>query len=159
MLRCFTITRIIIRYNPVDIMKLQLCVLLVLLPAVSLASSLNLENYTATVNTLKSELCLPTETGKDCFPVLIGGDTPKGTFKLDIYKTSKKGYGGEILGFHKDGKDIYAVHRVWNGNPTEKRERRIKSNNIADRLITNGCINIGEDGYNAVRNMLVLQVI
>jgi hypothetical protein len=139
-------------------MKIMLC-MLALIPTVSLASSLNLYNHTATVNTLKSELCLPTETGKDCFPVLIGDDTPKGTFKLDIYKTSKKGYGGEILGFHKDGKDIYAVHRVWNGNPTEKRERRIKSNNIADRLITNGCINIGEDGYNVVRNMLVLQVI
>ena len=140
-------------------MKLQLCVLLVLLPAVSLASSLNLENYTATVNTLKSELCLPTDTGKDCFPVLIGTDTPKGTFKLDIYKTSKTGYGGEILGFHKEGNSIYAIHKVWLGNPKEQRDKRINSDNVSDRLITNGCINIGEEGYLKARNMLVLKVI
>ena len=46
----------------------------------------------ATVNLDKAELCLPS---KECFPVLIGKDTPKGVFNLNIYKTNKKGYRSE----------------------------------------------------------------
>ena len=109
----------------------------------------------ATVNLDKAELCLPS---KECFPVLIGKDTPKGKFNINIYKTSKSGYGGEVLGFHQSGKDLFAIHRVWLGNPKEKRDIRIKSSNISDRLITNGCINISEEGYLKVRNMLTLEV-
>ena len=116
----------------------------------------SLPEYTATVNLDKAELCLPS---KECFPVLIGKDTPKGVFNLNIYKTNKKGYGGEILGFHKEGNSIYAIHKVWLGNPKEQRDKRINSDNVSDRLITNGCINIGEEGYLKARNMLVLKVI
>ena len=122
-------------------------------------SNINMSQYTATVNTLKSELCVPTKIGKDCFPVLIGKETPKGTFNLNIYITNRKGYGGEVLGFHQRGKELFAVHRVWLGNPSEKRDARIKSDEVADRLITNGCINISEEGYLRTRNMLVLKVI
>ena len=109
----------------------------------------------ATVNLDKAELCLPS---KECFPVLVGKETPKGEFKLNIYKTNKKGYGGEVLGFHQRGKELFAIHRVWLGNPNERRDVRIQSNNVADRLITNGCINISEEGYRAARNMLVVRV-
>ena len=115
----------------------------------------SLPEYTATVNLDKAELCLPS---KECFPVLIGKDTPKGKFNINIYKTSKSGYGGEVLGFHQSGKNLFAIHRVWLGNPKEKRDIRIKSSNISDRLITNGCINISEEGYLKVRNMLTLEV-
>ena len=133
-----------------------------LLPVVAISkpySGIDLTKHTATVNTLKSELCVPTKIDKDCFPVLIGKETPKGTFNLSIYTTNRKGYGGEILGFHQRGKELFAVHRVWLGNPSEKRDARIKSNEVADRLITNGCINISEEGYLRTRNMLVLKVI
>ena len=137
---------------------MKLIWLLDLIPVVSLATPVNMTKYTATVDTTKSELCVPEESSKKCFPILIGKDTPKGTFKLSIYKTSQNGYGGEILGFHKKGNTIYAVHRVWTGNPKEQRESRIKSSNISDRLITNGCINITDDGYKATRSMLEILI-
>ena len=136
-------------------MKIMLC-MLALIPTVSLASSIHFYEHTATVNLDKAELCLPS---KECFPVLIGKDTPKGVFNLNIYKTNKKGYGSEILVFHKQGNNIYAIHEVWLGNPKEQRDKRINSDNVSDRLITNGCINIGEEGYLKARNMLVLKVI
>ena len=62
------------------------------------------------------------------------------------------------MGFHQRGKELFAIHRVWLGNPNERRDVRIQSNNVADRLITNGCINISEEGYRAARNMLVVRV-
>lgn len=121
-------------------------------------SNIDLTQHTAVVDIGKSELCVPTSYRWECYPVLIGKDTPKGTFNLNIYKTSLKGYGGEVLGFHQEGRSLFAVHRVWLGNPSEKRDSRIKSDNVADRLITNGCININEKGYQAARKMLVLRV-
>lgn len=38
---------------------------------------------------------IPVNTKWECYPVLIGKNTPKGTFNLNIYKTSLKGYGGK----------------------------------------------------------------
>ena len=49
------------------------------------------------VNTSKAELCFADE--KKCHPVLIGKTTPKGTFSMNIYKTDKAGYGGDVIGF------------------------------------------------------------
>ena len=132
-----------------------------LLSAVVIAKpygGMDLTQHTAIVDTGKSELCIPTQYRWECFPVLVGKETPKGEFKLNIYKTNKKGYSGEVLGFHQRGKELFAIHRVWLGNPNERRDVRIQSNNVADRLITNGCINISEEGYRAARNMLVVRV-
>jgi hypothetical protein len=123
-------------------------------------SGLDLTNHTATVSVSQSTLCLPIKNkSPECYSVLVGKGTPLGTYELSIFRTNKKGYGGEVLGYHQSGKDLYAIHRVWLGNPSENRLSRIKSNDPSDRLITNGCINVTDDVYDKVRNMLVVKIV
>ena len=45
------------------------------------------------VNTAKAELCFTDDA--QCYPVLIGKTTPKGTFDMQLMKTSKPGYGAK----------------------------------------------------------------
>ena len=51
------------------------------------------------VDTAKAELCFA-DNGQ-CHPVLVGKTTPKGLFDMKIYKTDKRGYGGDIIGFSR----------------------------------------------------------
>ena len=109
------------------------------------------------VDTQKAELCFADT--KDCHAVLIGKTTPKGTFPLRIYATEKAGYGGEIIGFKKEGDFMFALHRVWLGKPAERRLERIASHNVADRIMTNGCINVQDEVYERLRQYFVLEVV
>ena len=83
---------------------------------------------------------------KTCYPVLIGKTTPKGTFGLQLSTTPDPLYKGSVLVFKEDTKGTYAIHRVWNGKPSERRNERLKGT-VSDRLITNGCINVSDDTY------------
>ena len=82
----------------------------------------------------------------DCFPVLVGKNTPKGTYGLNLSTTSDPLYKGSVLAFKSDSTGTYAIHRVWNGKPSERRNERLKGT-VSDRLITNGCINVSDDTY------------
>ena len=83
---------------------------------------------------------------KTCYPVLIGKTTPKGTFGLQLSTTPDPLYKGSVLAFKSDSTGTYAIHRVWNGKPSERRNQRLKGT-VSDRLITNGCINVSDDTY------------
>lgn len=109
------------------------------------------------VNKAKAELCF--EDTKDCHPVLVGKATPLGKFDLNIYKTNKPGYGGDIIGFKQQGDFLFALHRVWTRIRAERRLERIASLNPADRMITNGCINVTNDVYDRLKGYFVLEII
>lgn len=81
------------------------------------------------------------ETQK-CYPVLIGKDTPKGEYRLQRRLVTATGYGGDILQFKEDSLELFAIHRVWLGRPAEQRDKRLKSPDPKQRLITMGCINV-----------------
>ena len=109
------------------------------------------------VNTAKAELCFADDA--QCYPVLIGKTTPKGTFDMQLMKISKPGSGGEIIGFKQEKDFLFALHRVWTLKPSERRMQRIASNVVSDRIITNGCINVTDKVYDKLRQYFVLEVI
>ncbi|MDO5638289.1 MAG: murein L,D-transpeptidase [Neisseria sp.] len=106
------------------------------------------------VDTRKAELCMESR----CYPVLVGRDTPKGTFNLNIVKTHRRGYGGDVMVFKEDPKYLYAIHRVWTLKPEERRMERIASPDAADRYITNGCINVTNEVYDKLKTYFVVEI-
>ena len=108
----------------------------------------NIEQYKQSrrvvVDTKKAELCFADT--QDCHKVLIG-------------KTTPKGYGGEIIGFKEEKDFLFALHRVWLGKPSERRQERIVSDKVSDRIMTNGCINVSDAVYEKLREYFVLEVI
>lgn len=109
------------------------------------------------VDTAKAELCFA-DSG-DCHRVLLGKTTPKGRFDLTIYATDKKGYGGSVIGFKQEGDFLFALHRVWTQKPEERRLQRLASGNVAERIMTNGCINVSDEVYERLQKYFVLEVI
>lgn len=84
-----------------------------------------------------------------CYPALIGKQTPVGTFQLQQARITAPGYGGDVLlyGKRRDGVAL-AVHRVYLGNPRERRLDRLASANPDTRRgITGGCINLMPEVY------------
>ena len=100
----------------------------------------------AVVDLDRAEICMES----DCRPVLIGKETPRGEYPLQLAKTDEKGYGGDVLVFKQDDTGAYAVHRIWTQKPSEKRLERIQQD-TARRIITNGCINVDDETYNKLR--------
>ena len=109
------------------------------------------------VDTSKAALSFADD--RQCYPVLIGVATPKGTFGLTLNSTDKPGYGGEVIGFKQEGDFLFALHRVWNQIPSERRNERIASPSVSDRIMTNGCINVSDAVYEKLRHYFVLEVI
>lgn len=93
-------------------------------------------------------LCISTM----CYPVLVGKNTPLGTFQLVKRLTETNGYGGDVIQFHETEHEVYAIHRIWKLSPKQNREARIRSNNEKDRIITAGCINVTDDVYGLLNN-------
>src|SRR5699024_7450102 len=44
---------------------------------------------------------------------------------------------------------VLALHRVWTQNPAQNRPARLTSKTASDNRISNGCINVPNDFYNA----------
>ncbi|WP_373740422.1 murein L,D-transpeptidase [Neisseria sp.] len=109
------------------------------------------------VDTSAAKLCFADKG--DCHNVLIGKTTPKGRFDLTIYRTDSPGYGGDVIAFKEEPDFLYALHRVWNGKPSERRNERIASKNVADRIMTNGCINVSDSVYERLKQYFVLEVV
>ncbi len=87
-----------------------------------------------------------------CYPALIGSDTPRGEFTLTQRYVLSPGYGGDVMQF-KEGTDVvYAVHRVWLGNPKERRLERLASPDPKQRKVTRGCVNVSNEVYDMIVN-------
>lgn len=85
---------------------------------------------------------------QQCYPALVGKDTPIGEFSVIQRLTEDPGYGGDVLQFHETDKRVYAIHRVWTLNPKQKRLERLQSSNVKERqTITSGCINVMPEIY------------
>ena len=100
----------------------------------------------AVVDRDRAEICMES----DCRPVLIGKETPRGEYHLQLAKTDEAGYGGDVLVFKQDDTGTYAVHRIWTQKPSEKRLERIQQD-AERRIITNGCINVDDETYNKLQ--------
>ena len=89
-------------------------------------------------------LCLDTQ----CFPVLVGKDTPTGTFALHRRYVETPGYGGDVLQFLETDTEVFAIHRVWLGRPGERRAEILAHGSArARRTVTMGCINVSPQVY------------
>ena len=83
-----------------------------------------------------------------CYPALIGPDTPTGEFRLEQVRTQQAGYGGDVILFKETQNSILAIHRVWLLNPKQNRLQRLASGKVSERLATTlGCINVMPDVY------------
>lgn len=78
--------------------------------------------------------------------------TPAGIFPVKRYKADK--YGGTVLVFIDGVAAATALHRVYLGNPAQKRDKRILSDDPNVRRITNGCINVPVDFFDEVLEKL-----
>jgi hypothetical protein len=95
------------------------------------------------VNLITASICFL----GSCYPALIGVNTPIGVFNVEHRSTTQYGYGGDVLMFKEGDDSIYSIHRIITFNSSQKRLERIVSNNIKDRTITDGCINVMPDVY------------
>lgn len=82
-----------------------------------------------------------------CHHALVGPDTPKGSYQLQQRLVNDPLYGGDVLQFREDPKEVFAIHRVWLGRPAERRAERLKSSKVSDRRVTMGCINVSPEVY------------
>lgn len=102
------------------------------------------------VNIALATICFTYQGTEECHPVLLGksNPTPTGEFILRKRITADPGYGGDVLQFHETSTEVYAIHRVWLRKPEQKRLERLRSNNVKDRYISAGCINVDPEVYN-----------
>jgi len=77
-----------------------------------------------------------------CHPVLVGQETPRGTFELEPYTIQDSRYGGDLLVFKHDQTGVYAIHRVLDV-PGQQRLARLRSPYAKHRImVTTGCVNV-----------------
>lgn len=98
----------------------------------------------------------PALFGREVSDATITNSTPAGKFKLSYIPTDQVGYGGSVQGFATQGTDkdtgatrVLALHRVWTQNPAQNRPARLTSKTASDNRVSNGCINVPNDFYNA----------
>ncbi len=90
-------------------------------------------------------------TAGHCYPALVGNDTPTGTFPLIRRFVAARGYGGDVMQYSETDRDLFAIHRVWLGNPREHRLARLASPDPAQRrTVTHGCINVMPEVYDQI---------
>ena len=86
-----------------------------------------------------------------CYPALVGDETKVGTYDLIPRMVLAEGYGGNVIQYSQNERVVLAIHRVWEGNPSERRRERLLSDDASDRIgVTNGCINVSEEVYDLI---------
>ena len=101
------------------------------------------------VNLATASICFLSQ----CYPALVGLDTPIGQFRLEHVSTKAAGYGGDVILFQETSNSVYAIHRVWLLNPQQRRLERLISGNTPERIsITLGCINVMPEVYDKLRD-------
>lgn len=86
-----------------------------------------------------------------CYPALLGKDTTPGEYQIQQRHVLSPGYGGDVLQYDETPHIVYAIHRVWTGRPSQRRLERLESDDPAvRRFVTNGCINVHPEVYDAL---------
>ena len=88
---------------------------------------------------------------QECYPILVGLQTPRGEYSLTQRITEQPGYGGDVIQFHETSTHLYALHRVWNIRPEQRRNQRLLGP-VKGRYITGGCINLSNEVYTQIRS-------
>ena len=102
-----------------------------------------------------AQLCF----NNQCYPVLVGKDTPTGVFPLHRRYVQTGGYGGDVMQFAETSSDVLAIHRVWLGRPAEHRAQRLASGDKSQRrLVTHGCINVDSAVYDRIVDADTLRI-
>lgn len=78
---------------------------------------------------------------------------------MNLRITKQPGYGGDVIQFYETDDAVYAIHRVWTLNPTQKRLERLKSSDPKERVITAGCINVEVDVYEKLKDCCTNKVL
>ena len=111
---------------------------------------------TITVYISQALLCFASQ----CHPALVGAATPTGQYTMVKTPTDLPGYAGSVAPFAKDTAGaVFAVHRIWTGNPTERREWRLQQDDPAQRVISQGCINIAPAVYDQLPDVATLEIV
>lgn len=82
-----------------------------------------------------------------CHPVLVGKDTPQGTFPMEHALTSEPGYGGDVIAYAQTPDRILAIHRIWLLGKNNHRREIMAGPAEGRRYVTNGCINLEPEVY------------
>ena len=83
-----------------------------------------------------------------CYPALVGQTTPPGQYVLSQRIVLSPGYGGDVLTFKEEERDLLGIHRVWTGKVSEHRMERLASSKVVERKgVTGGCINVSIATY------------
>lgn len=99
-------------------------------------------------------LCL----GGDCHPVLVGTNTPTGSYIAIKTGIDDPLYDYKFTVFAKDTKgNHYGIHPVWKGEP--RRSKIIKYGTDASRIMTKGCINVESDVYDSLPDVFNLEIL
>ena len=97
--------------------------------------------------------------GGQCYPALVGADTPIGRFDLHRRYVDAGGYGGDVLQFKETASTVYAIHRVWLGRPGEHRLERLASPDASvRRTVTGGCINVAPEVYDRLAQAELVEI-
>ena len=70
--------------------------------------------------------------------------TPAGRFEGKLAKSREY---GTTIDFLRGDNAYYAIHQVYLGTPSEKRQQRLNTETVEDNRISYGCVNIGKDFY------------
>lgn len=96
------------------------------------------------VNLATASICFLNQ----CYPALVGPDTPAGQFRLEHVSTQEAGYGGDVLVFKESSDTVWAIHRVWLLDLRQRRLERLTSDKKSERTtVTLGCINVMPEVY------------
>lgn len=87
-----------------------------------------------------------------CEPILYGKETPVGVYNMVNRNVLHPGYGGDVLQYFEDEKQVYAIHRIWLLNPKQHRLERLANPDPKQHMITDGCINVMPEVYEELKN-------
>ena len=107
------------------------------------------------VSLAKAAICF----AGSCHPALIGAQTPSGDFRLIERRVLAEGYGGDVLQFKQEGNQVFAIHRVWEGAPAQRRAYRLQHGDPSQRMLTKGCINVSDEVYEELKNCCRFQIV
>lgn len=83
-----------------------------------------------------------------CYPALVGNNTPTGEFPMTQTSTSLPGYGGDVMVFKSTPKGDYSIHRVYSRRPAQRRIERLHGDTPMRIGVTMGCVNVMPAVYN-----------
>lgn len=101
------------------------------------------------VNLATSTICFLSS----CYPALLGINTPKGVFDLQVREVVETQlYGREVLQFSETDTEWFAIHRVIKTPKLHRLEKLQSTDPKIRRYVTNGCINVDDAVFEQLKS-------